>query len=114
MPEILQERFRIDVDRDGFLVCREDWSEDVARVLAVREGIALLSEKQLDILRSLRDYHREHAFFPIVRAVCRTVNQPRTCVTDLFGDAVKAWKLAGLPNPGEEVLGFGSWEPLGY
>lgn len=114
MPEILQDRIRIAVDHDGFLVSREDWNEAVAGVLASREGITQLSEKQLEILRFLRDYHREHVHFPIVRAVCRTVHQPRTCVTDLFGDPVQAWKIAGLPNPGEEVIGFRSWEPLGY
>jgi hypothetical protein len=29
-------------------------------------------------------------------------------------DPVKAWKIAGLPNPGEEVNLFKSWEPLGF
>jgi hypothetical protein len=29
-------------------------------------------------------------------------------------DPVQAWKIAGLPNPGEEVILFKSWEPLGY
>jgi TusE/DsrC/DsvC family sulfur relay protein len=102
------------LDDEGFLKDMEDWSDDVASALALREGIERLSEDQLTILRSLREYYRKHRFFPIVRAICRSVNQPRTCFTDWFTDPVTAWKIAGLPNPGEEVIGFRSWEPLGY
>ena len=42
------------------------------------------------------------------------VRQPRNYVTDKFIDPVTAWKIAGLPNPGEEVINFKTWEPLGY
>ena len=114
MPDIRDENIDMDVDDDGFLTHTEVWTEETARVLAAREGIGQLSEDQFAILRSLREYYRQHRFFPIVRAICRHVHQPRTCVTDLFRDPVMAWKIAGLPNPGEEVIGFRSWEPLGY
>jgi hypothetical protein len=33
---------------------------------------------------------------------------------DKFMDPVTAWKIAGLPNPGEEVIKFKAWEPLGF
>ena len=102
------------VDKEGFLTDSEDWSDDVAAVIAGREGIVQLSEDQLSILRALRTYFRDYRFFPIVRAICRSVHQTRTCVTDRFPDPVTAWKIAGLPNPGEEVIGFRSWAPLGY
>jgi TusE/DsrC/DsvC family sulfur relay protein len=118
MPEIVQDHSQehsvMAVDDDGFLMNMEDWTEEVAGVLAEREGIEHLSGDQLDILKYLRSYYREHAFFPIVRSVCSDVRQPRTCVTDRFPDPVTAWKIAGLPNPGGEVIGFRSWEPLGY
>lgn len=105
---------KIDVDQDGYLVRPEDWTEAIAGYLAAHEGIAGLTKEQFDILRSLRSYYQEHRFFPILRAVCRSVHQPRTCVTDKFNDPVTAWKIAGLPNPGEEVNQFRSWNPLGY
>jgi len=114
MPEIGRDHVRMVVDDDGFLADMEDWTEEVAGVLAAREDIGQLSEDQFAILRSLREYYRKHRFFPIVRAICRSVDLPRTCVTDRFTDPVMAWKIAGLPNPGEEVIGFRSWEPLGY
>jgi len=114
MPEPGRERTGPTVDDEGFLTDLEDWTEDAARDLAAREGIGRLSENEFAILWSMRDYYRKHRFFPIVRAICRSVNLPRTCVTDRFTDPVTAWKIAGLPNPGEEVIGFRSWEPLGY
>ncbi len=114
MPFIEQEGLKITIDEDGFLVRFEDWTERVARVLASREGIAELTEDKLDILRFLRDYYKKHRFFPIVRYVCKNVGQPNNCVTEQFLDPVQAWKIAGLPNPGEEVILFKSWEPLGY
>jgi tRNA 2-thiouridine synthesizing protein E len=114
MLEIVQSNIRVFVDDDGFLTKPDGWTEEVAGVLAAGEGIRKLSEDQLAILRSLRTYYRKHSFFPIVRSVCANVHQPRTCVTDQFIDPVTAWKIAGLPNPGEEVIGFRSWEPLGY
>lgn len=114
MRELREKDIAMNMDDDGFLVEREDWTEETARVLAAREGIGQLSSDHFAILRSLRAYYGKHRFFPIVRSICWSVRQPRTCITDRFEDPVTAWKIAGLPNPGEEVNGFRSWEPLGY
>jgi TusE/DsrC/DsvC family sulfur relay protein len=108
------EGLNIDVDEDGFLFRLEDWTEEVARALAAREGIPDLSGDQIDILLFMRQYYLKHKFFPIVRYVCKNVGQPRNCMTEKFIDPVTAWKIAGLPNPGEEVRMFQSWEPLGF
>jgi tRNA 2-thiouridine synthesizing protein E len=114
MPAIVQGKAHVMVDDDGFLADQEDWTEEIAGVLAAGEGIGELSEEQFDILRSLRTYYRRYDFFPILRAVCASAHQTRSCITDNFRDPVTAWKLAGLPNPGEQVNRFRSWEPLGY
>ena len=114
MPVILHNDLKITVDEDGFLAELEDWSVTVARVLAAQEGITELAEDQLDILKFMREYYRKHKFFPIVRYVCKNVHQSRNCVTEKFIDPVTAWKIAGLPNPGEEVIKFKAWDPLGY
>jgi TusE/DsrC/DsvC family sulfur relay protein len=114
MPVIEHEGLTITIDEDGFLARLEDWTEAVARVLAAREGISGLSEEKLDILKFMREYYQKHHFFPIVRFVCKNVHQPGNCITEQFMDPVKAWKIAGLPNPGEEVNLFKSWDPLGF
>ena len=111
---IAQKDAWISVDADGFLEEPGDWTEEVATVLAAREGIEVLTEEQLDILKYLRTYYGKHRFFPIIRSICKSVHQSRSCVADQFNDPVTAWKIAGLPNPGEEVNGFQTWDPLGY
>ena len=112
MREEAKEKFS--VDSDGFLVDPENWTEEAAAVLAAQEGIEGLTEERLDILRFLRAYYGKYRFFPIIRFVCRNVGQPQDCLFEQFIDPVEAWKIAGLPNPGEEVIRFRSWNPLGY
>jgi TusE/DsrC/DsvC family sulfur relay protein len=114
MSLIIYNDHQIEIDNDGFLVDWEAWSQPVARALAEAENVGELTESRLDILKFLREYYEENRFFPILRFVCKSVHQQSKCVTDQFQDPVKAWKIAGLPNPGEEVLNFKSWEPLGY
>lgn len=114
MPIIEHRGVEIHLDDDGFLLNFEDWSPDIAGVLAEQEGVGGLTEDRIDMLQFLRDYYRKHHFFPIVRHVCKHVHQPKNCVTEEFISPVKAWKIAGLPNPGKEVMMFGTWEPLGF
>ena len=114
MPVIEYKGLEIRVDDDGFLENFEEWNEEVAHGLAERESVDELSEDRLDILRFMREYYKKYNFFPLLHAVCKNVHQPKDCVTEKFLDPVQAWKIAGLPNPGEEVLLFKSWEPLGF
>ena len=44
----------IEADKNGYLVNLEDWNEEVAKVIAAAEGVAL-SEKSWDLINFLRD-----------------------------------------------------------
>ena len=114
MPILKQNGKTITIDNDGYLLNAADWDETTAVLLAEREGIGPLTQDRMDILKFLREYYRKFNFFPIVRHVCKNVHQPNDCMTDKFLNPVQAWKIAGLPNPGEEVNSFQSWEPLGF
>ncbi|MDP3259181.1 MAG: TusE/DsrC/DsvC family sulfur relay protein [Thermodesulfovibrionales bacterium] len=105
---------KVTIDDEGYLLNFNDWSEDVACALAEKEGVEELTKDKMDIIKFLREYYKEHKFFPILRAVCKNVHQPKNCITENFMNPVKAWKIAGLPNPGEEVNLFKTWEPLGF
>jgi len=95
---------KIEVDADGCLVRFEDWDEEVARVLAAREGIADLTEDRLNMLRFIRDYYKTYDFFPIVSSICKRVREPKDCVHEKFMNPLIAWKVAGLPHPEEPVV----------
>jgi TusE/DsrC/DsvC family sulfur relay protein len=114
VPVIEYSGIKITLDDDGYLVNYEDWNETVASALAEREGAGELTSDKMDILKFMRNYYKEYNFFPILRFVCKNVGQPRNCVTEKFIEPVIAWKIAGLPNPGDEVNMFGKWEPLGF
>ncbi|MBI5100665.1 MAG: TusE/DsrC/DsvC family sulfur relay protein [Nitrospirae bacterium] len=114
MPVIEYLGTRITLDDDGYLVNTGDWNETVARALAEREGAGEMTKDKMDILKFMRHYYEEYNFFPILRFVCKNVGQPKDCVTEKFIEPVIAWKIAGLPNPGDEVNMFRKWEPLGF
>ncbi len=92
------------VDADGYLVSFDDWDESIAADLAAAEGICPLTEDKIEILKFIRGYYRKYGFFPILRAVCKNVNQPRNCMNEVFPNPLIAWKLAGLPHPDEPVI----------
>ncbi len=114
MPLIEYGKLKVRIDDEGFLENFDEWDEKVACALAEREGLEELTADKLDILKFIRDYYKKYNFFPILRAVCKNVHQPKNCLNEKFLNPVQAWKIAGLPNPGEEVIMFKSWEPLGW
>lgn len=104
MAEIEVGGKRINLDEEGYLVNFDDWNENVACALAERESIEELTKEKLDILKFIREYYRKYNFFPILNAVCKNVHQPKNCVNEAFIDPIKAWKIAGLPKPDEEIV----------
>lgn len=95
----------VDVDDAGYLKNMDDWSEEVARTLASMEGVELKPE-EMDIIGFMRDYYNKYQSFPILGFVCKNLDRPGDCVNDEFIDPLKAWKIAGLPEPGGEVVSY--------
>ena len=60
----------IETDAEGYLVHREQWSEDFARAQAVREGL-LLTAEHWEVIRFLRDHYEAHGVQAQVRAMIR-------------------------------------------
>lgn len=104
MPVIDYGGLHINVDDDGYLVNYEDWNEKVACGIAEKEGIEELTKERLDVIKFMREYFRQYKAFPILGAVCKNVHQEGRCVNEDFVDPLKAWKIAGLPKPSEEVI----------
>jgi tRNA 2-thiouridine synthesizing protein E len=100
MPVVEYGDIKFEVDDAGFMVNISDWNERVACAIAEREGVEELTKDRMDIINFLRSYYMEFHAFPILRGVCRDIHKPKDCVRDEFIDPLKAWKIAGLPNPG--------------
>jgi tRNA 2-thiouridine synthesizing protein E len=95
---------RVELDDQGYLVNVNDWNRDVACAMAEREGIEELTSEKLDILEFIRGYYIKYNFFPIMNSICKHVHQEKNCVTEQFLSPLKAWKMAGLPNPDDFTI----------
>ena len=58
--------------------------------------------KQLQIAHYLRDYFFELGAFASPHQICSELDIDREDMKAFFGSCANAWKIAGLPNPGEE------------
>jgi TusE/DsrC/DsvC family sulfur relay protein len=98
---------RVRVDRHGYLLDPGDWDETLATAMAAAEGL-VLDDRHWQVLRLLRDYHREHGKSPAMRllvvAVARVLGSERADSRALYrlfpqGPAKQAARYAGLPRP---------------
>lgn len=106
MPVIKYQGVTANVDDKGYLANVDDWNEDIARALASSEGIEELTPDMMDVIRFMRGYYKSYQAFPILHTVCKNVHQPDDCVNEEFIDPVVAWKIAGLPEPNNEVVSY--------
>lgn len=93
-------------DPDGFLIDPEMWSENLADRIAQTDGLGQLNELQLELLHTLRREFARHGSVTALSHVCHLTGQNPDCMQHQFPDAREAWRLAGLPNPGEEAKAY--------
>lgn len=90
-------------DPDGFWIDPAMWTESLANRVAQDDGLGELGELQLSLLRALRHEFFKHGSVPALHHVCHLIGQEPDCMQHLFPSPHEAWRLAGLPNPGEEA-----------
>lgn len=93
-------------DADGFLRDPAWWSETLADRIAQADGLGPLNDLQLGLLRALRREYEKHGIVPALSHVCHLTGQSADCMHHLFPTARAAWRIAGLPNPGEEAKAY--------
>jgi TusE/DsrC/DsvC family sulfur relay protein len=102
MPIIEDEKKKVEVSEEGFLVHSEEWSREVATLLAKKEeGINTLTEDHWAVIDYIRNYYLEKNLAPMVRKVCKNTGFQLRYIYELFpsGPAKGACKVAGLPKP---------------
>ncbi|MBT2972073.1 MAG: sulfur relay protein DsrC [gamma proteobacterium symbiont of Ctena orbiculata] len=93
-------------DGGGFLIDHQTWSEQLARDLALQEGVGELGENHWQLLHHIRERYLSLGTLPNMRLVCRATGIPRWKVHSLFGSCLSIWRIAGLPDPGEEAKAY--------
>jgi tRNA 2-thiouridine synthesizing protein E len=97
----------VPLDKEGFLVDLDDWSEALAAELALREGIEF-SAAHLDIVLALRRFHQRYQLSPAMRPLVKFIGQElgvekgnSLYLLSLFpgSPAILLASFAGLPKP---------------
>ena len=93
-------------DESGLLIDPADWSPALAQKLAGLAGLGPLTERHWAFLMSLRAYYEKFHAPPPPHKVCHDLHLPRSCGHELFDTCLSAWRIAGLPDPGEEAKAY--------
>lgn len=93
-------------DDDGLLINPEDWNEAIARQTATLNGIPRLEDDHWKVIDALRMHYVHFGFAPAMSSICHAEGEDRHWVHNLFGTCLNAWRVAGLPNPGEEAKSY--------
>ena len=100
----MNEETKAEFDDEGFLKDPHMWNEVLAERMARELGIERLTRAHWDVIRYIREHYLSYGSLPVMSHVCRVSHLEKHAWHDLFDKGPKeAWKLAGLPDPGEEA-----------
>jgi len=92
-------------DKDGFIHNPDLWNKNIARTIAKNEWMLCeLTESHWQVIQFVRDYYLDKGAAPLMRQVCRQMSLSKYQTVGLFSNCLQVWKIAGLPNPGDEAL----------
>lgn len=93
-------------DEDGFLINPDLWTQEMASQLAETAELGTLNQAHWNIIRFVRSKYLGLGAIPPMRRICREFGYERDAVKGLFGGCKQLWRIAGLPNPGEEAKAY--------
>jgi tRNA 2-thiouridine synthesizing protein E len=93
-------------DESGFLADPSSWTPELARQIAQLDGIGELDDRHWRVIHHVRDRFFRLGGIPAIRLVCRATSVSREEIDALFGGCLAIWRIAGLPDPGEEARAY--------
>ncbi len=93
-------------DEGGLLANPSLWNEQVAQAIADADGVGQLSEAHWRVIHRLRNYFGTYGVPPAQVRLCSTEGMGEYCIHELFSTCFEAWRVAGLPDPGEEAKAY--------
>lgn len=102
MPVIEDSGLRIEVNEEGFVVRPDEWSKEIAGILArAGEGIGALTAEHWSVIDFIRSHYLENGQAPTVRKLCKVTGLSLKRIYELFpsGPAKGACMVAGIPKP---------------
>jgi tRNA 2-thiouridine synthesizing protein E len=91
----------VDFDAEGFMTNYKDWDLEIAKVLALEEGIPALTDRHLLVTNFMRKEFEAKGDGPSIRRLTKESGVPTKELYELFpgGPAKKAAKIAGIKKP---------------
>ncbi|BDM64319.1 sulfurtransferase [Shewanella sp. NFH-SH190041] len=98
---------QIATDAQGYLLNVNDWTPELAPVIAAKESITL-TDAHWDVVNFVRNFYLEYKTSPAIRILVKAIGQAMgpemgnsKYLYTLFpaGPAKQATKIAGLPKP---------------
>ena len=98
---------KIEVDKEGYLLNRHDWSVDVCQQMA-RHDHCELTDTHWKIIQFLRNYYEDYNHSPAMRVFIKALkdvigeqaaNSQNLYELFPYGPAKQATRYAGLPKP---------------
>ncbi len=93
-------------DSAGFIMDSTDWSREMASRIAKEEGLYPLTMNHWCTINYARKHFLKFEHLPLLRRMCRDIGLNKSEVKALFGSCRTMWRIAGLPNPGEEAISY--------
>lgn len=93
-------------DEHGFLLDTESWTEASGQIIADMDGVGPLGNSHWSVIHYVRDRFLRIGAIPSMRRICRASALSRHDMKQLFGGCRQVWRIAGLPNPGEEARSY--------
>lgn len=93
-------------DAAGFLLEPDHWNETCAIRLARLDGVGELGAAHWAVIRELRRGFAASHGLPALPHACRLAGYGPDCMESLFHGAREAWRIAGLPDPGDEAITY--------
>jgi dissimilatory sulfite reductase related protein len=91
----------IDVTDEGYLNNFDQWDEEVAKAIAIEEGVGELNEKHWEVIKYLQAFYKENGVMPSIRKLKKAGVVDTKELYSLFpgGPLKKSSKIAGLKKP---------------
>lgn len=98
---------QIETDKAGYLLNVQDWSKELAALIAEKENIEM-EESRWEVVNFVREFYLEYNTSPAIRALVKAMANKfgpdkgnSRYLHRLFpkGPAKQATKIAGLPKP---------------
>jgi dissimilatory sulfite reductase related protein len=93
------------IDEDGYLIDPVVWTQSFTIRRAQEAGIELV-QQHWQLIDIIRDKYLRLGALPPMRSVCKSAGLNKSELKQQFGSCLNLWKMAGLPNPGEEARAY--------